>query len=168
MLHSDTQLIAAIVSLLTGLAALYRRTQSGGRIRLRDLPWRAFRRVLYSLRRYLVPVSKPDAPTLTTDKSLDTVENILGDKSYNPDWPLSYYYHGEDYNARLYYKDLQRKYPHRQVHVRGFVQNDGSVELMAHEEPAPEHHPKAHLREHNMQDATDWVRETLNGGKRAQ
>lgn len=166
MMDVNAELIAAAVSLLVGSVAAYRRYRRTGELSLSRLPWRAIRRLLYEGRKLWFTVEKPDAESFTADRSLDEIETILGDKSYNPRWPLSYHYYGEDYNARMYYLDPSREYPHRQVHVRGFENEGGTVELMCHEEPAPEHHPKAHLREDDMQAANRWVAETLQGGRK--
>ncbi len=166
MIEANQQTVAAGVSLLVGLLTAYRRYQRTGHITLSRLPWRAFRRLVFEFRRTFFTVAKPDKPSFTVDMRLDTVRATLGNQSYNPAWPLSYNYHGEDYNARHYYYDVGREYPHRQIHVRGFEREDGAVEVMAHEEPAPEHHPKAHLREDDMRPANEWVRETLAGGQR--
>lgn len=165
MIEPDQQTIAAGVSLLTGLLTVYRRYQRTGQIKLSTLPWRAFRRLSFEARKSFFTVEKPDGPSFTVDMSLDTVKAILGDNSYAPEFPLSYNYHGEDYNARHYYYDPGKRYPHRQIHVRGFEQEDG-VELMCHEEPAPEYHPKQHLAEDDMSDASGWVEEVLRGGRR--
>lgn len=163
---TEQQLIAAGASLLVGIIGGYRRYQRAGKLKLSRLPWRAFRRLLFELRKTFFSVEKPDGPSFTVDRTLRDIKTTLGDNSYNPAWPLSYHYHGEDYNARMYYFDPERVHPHRQVHVRGFKQDNGGVELVAHEEPAPEHHPKAHLLEREMQDATKWVRDVLNGGRK--
>jgi hypothetical protein len=38
--------------------------------------------------------------------------------------------------------------------------------LMCHEEPAPEYHPRAHLREDGFSTANEWVRRTLENEHR--
>ena len=166
MIEVNQQTIAAAVSLALALLGAYRRYHRTGNLRLSRLPWRAFRRLVLELRKTFFTVRKSDAPSFTVDKSLSTIRATLGDKSYCPSWSLSYRYAGEDYNARHYYYDPGRRYPHRQIHVRGFEQEDGTVELMAHEEPAPEYHPRVHLAESDMSDATTWVQETLAGGRK--
>lgn len=167
MIGEYIELIAAAVPLLAGLLAAYRRYHRTGQLSLSRLPWRALRRLLYEGRKTYFTVEKPDAESFTVERSLEGIKTVLGDKSYNPRWALSYHYYGESYNARMYYLDPSREYPHRQVHVRGFENEDGAVELMCHEEPAPEHHPRAHLREDDMQPANQWVAESLNGGRKA-
>ncbi|WP_135852621.1 hypothetical protein [Halorussus salinus] len=145
--------LGALVLGLTGTLARYRQT---GRVPLSGLPWRALRRTLYAVRRRWFTVSKPDRDPVVLDTTIEDLHDMLAEKSYNPGWPLSYRYYGEDLNARRYYFDATRPHPHRQLHIRGFQTDDG-VEVHAHEEPAPEHHPRAHLKELDMHPATDWV-----------
>jgi hypothetical protein len=147
------QAIVTVVVTLLGTVVQYRRT---GRLPLAELPWRAGRRILYAVRRRWFTVPRPDTTQITVDASLDEVHDRLAEASYNPGWPLSYHYYGEDFNARRYFFDPSRPHPHRQLHIRGFETADG-VELIAHEEPAPEHHPRAHLREADMHDAIGWL-----------
>jgi len=140
-----------------GAARHYRRT---GQIPLSTLPWRAFRRLAYTLRRRFFSVSRPRKQPFTLENtSIDDVRTRLGTESFQPAWPLSYKYEGEDLNARRYFFAPQAEYPHRQLHVRGFALDEGAVELIAHDEPAPEFHPKAHLKEVDMADATAWLQE---------
>ncbi len=146
--------LLSLVAAVSGTAVQYRRT---GRVPLAGLPWRAFRRVLYAVRRRWFSVERPDRDPTAVDEPLDDVRNALAEASYNPGWPLSYRYYGEDLNARRYVYDPTRPHPHRQLHIRGFETADGTVELIAHEEPAPEHHPRAHLKEIDMHDASDWL-----------
>lgn len=149
------QALVAFATTLAGTAVQYRRT---GRIPLAGLPWRALRRTLYAVRRRWFTVPRPDTTQITvTETSLDDIHDRLAAASFNPGWPLSYHYYGEDLNTRRYYYDPTRPYPHRQLHIRGFETTDDTVELVAHEEPAPEHHPRAHLKEVDRHDATSWL-----------
>jgi hypothetical protein len=154
----DSQLIQAAIALLAGSTTAIHRYRKTGRIPLATLPWRALRRTIYALRRRFFSVERPDRDPAVIDTSLDDVHDRLAEASYNPGWPLSYHYYGEDLNARRYYYDPTRPHPHRQLHIRGFETGDG-VELVAHEEPAPEHHPRAHLKEVDMHDATQWLKD---------
>ncbi|WP_435175619.1 hypothetical protein [Halorussus sp. AFM4] len=148
------QALVALAGAVSTTAVQYRRT---GRVPLADVPWRALRRVLYAARRRFFSVERPDVDVFTVDASLNDVRRTLAAQSYNPGWPLSYHYYGEDLNARRYFYDPTRPHPHRQLHIRGFETTEGAVELIAHEEPAPEHHPRAHLKEIDLHDATAWV-----------
>jgi len=148
--------VLALIGAVSGTAVQYRKT---GQIPLSGLPWRALRRLLYAARRRWFTVPRPDTDAVVVEESLEEVRATLAEASYNPGWPLSYKYYGEDLNARRYFFDPTRAHPHRQLHIRGFETPDG-VELVAHEEPAPEHHPRAHLKELDMHPATTWVGET--------
>lgn len=154
---ADSQLVQALAALLAGLAGTAHRYRKTGRIPLATLPWRAIRRTLYAARRRWFTVPRPDTDVFVVDTPLDDVQDALAASSYNPGWPLSYRYYGEDLNTRRYFYDSTRPHPHRQLHIRGFETADGAVELVAHEEPAPEHHPRAHLTEVDMHDATQWL-----------
>lgn len=149
--------LAVLLTGTLGTAVQYRRT---GQIPLATLPWRAFRRTFYAVRRRFFTVERPDREPFVVDASLDGVRDTVASQSYNPGWPLSYRYYGEDLNARRYYLDPARAYPHRQLHIRGFETEDGRTELIAHDEPAAEHFPRAHVKEIDMHDATDWVADT--------
>jgi hypothetical protein len=121
---------------------------------IQELPWRTIRRLMYEMREHFFTHEKPDAPTVTVGASVEEISGRLGIEFLNPKWPLSYHYYGEDYNARRYFYDESKEYPHRQLHIRGFEQENGKLELMAHTEPAPEHHPKIHLSNEEV----DWVK----------
>lgn len=97
------------------------------------------------MREHLFAREKPDSPSVMVAHSVQEVSGRLGVEFLNPKWPLSYHYYGEDYNARRYFYDESKEYPHRQLHIRGFEKENGKLELIAHTEPAPEHHPKIHL-----------------------
>ncbi len=106
--------------------------------------------------------TKPDSPSFVVDRSASDVRETLAKQGFVPEWPLSYRYGGEVLNARLYFYDPAEKLPHRQVHVRGFEHSRG-LELMCHEEPTPDHHPKAHLRSDDMEivPANEFVQKRL-------
>ena len=148
--------LLALATASAGTAVQYRRT---GRVPLTGVPWRALRRVFYAARRRWFTVPQPDITPAVVKAGVNDVRATLAEQSYNPGWPLSYRYYGEDLNARRYYYDPTRAHPHRQLHIRGFLTDEGSVELIAHDEPAPEHHPRAHLLVVDLHDATAWVGE---------
>jgi hypothetical protein len=151
------ELAITLLTLLTGTAGSVRHYRRTGRLPLRTLPWRAYRRLFYTLRKRYFTVPRPTKEALQVNTSIDDVRTRLGEESFEPGWPLSYRYHGEDLNARRYFYDPSRDLPHRQLHIRGFELDSGNVELLAHEEPAPKHHPRAHLEESDMHDATPWL-----------
>lgn len=153
--------LIALATASSGTAVRYRQT---GKIPLSALPWRALRRLAYQLRRRWYTVERPDTNHIVVEQSLDDVHDRLATASFNPGWPLSFRYHGEDLNTRRYYYDPTRTHPHRQLHIRGFETAEG-VDLVAHEEPAPEHHPRAHLKELDIHDATAWLDEAWSTGE---
>lgn len=153
------ELVATVVTLLAGTGGTVRHYQRTGRLPLATLPWRAYRRLFYQARKRFFTVPRPRKPTYTPPESLEEIRTRLGGESYEPGWPLSYRYHGEDLNARRYFFDPEADNPHRQLHIRGFQLDTGDVELLAHEEPAPKHHPRAHLEERDMHDATQWLQD---------
>lgn len=165
MLEITPEFIAVGISLAIGFYTAYQRYQRTGSLRLKTLPWRAFRRFIYELRATYFTREKPDNASVTVDRDLEVIRETLGRQSYAPAWLLSYRYFSEDANLRHYYLDPGREYPHRQIHVRCF-QHDDSVELLCHEEPAPDYHPIAHLKATDQQTANSWVLETLRGGQR--
>lgn len=157
-LLSNPETATAIATMLAGVGGAARHYRQTGTIPLRTLPWRAFRALVYRLRRHLFTTPAPAAETLVTvGDSLETVAARLGQQSYELQWPLSYHYRGEDLNARRYYYDPDREYPHRQLHIRGWERDDGAVDLYAHEEASAVHHPRRHLSGRDMAPATAWV-----------
>jgi len=115
-----------------------------------DLPWNAFRSAYRWMRRTLFTKERHDErPHFVVDADLDELRELFGARSYAPNWEFSYNYRGEDLNlARVFYD------PNRgpdgvvwwQYHVRGWVRDDGLVELAGHVEAEPTEHPKPHLR----------------------
>jgi len=161
--HPD--LAVTIATALAGGAGAARHYRKTGQLPLRTLPWRALRRIGYQLRKRYFTTPKPTDDRMgVIQGDLDEVRNALGAQSYEPGWPLSYHYKGEDLNARRYYYDPDREYPHRQLHIRGWTAGDETVDVDAHDEPSPLQHPRAHLREVDMADATAWVTDSYDTG----
>lgn len=157
-LTQHPQLAITILTALAGSGQAARHYRRTGKIPLSTLPWRAFRRLAYNARKRFFTVPRPRKREFIVDSTLDDVRNRLASESYQPAWILSYKYHGEDLNTRRYYHDPDREYPHRQIHIRGFqLQNENAIALIAHEEPAPEYHPRVHLQDSDMADATRWL-----------
>ena len=151
------ELSVTLLTALLGSGEAVRRYHRTGDIPLRTLPWRAIRRLAYALRRRIFSVGKPSAQfRADLELTLDELTTLVATQGYEPAWPFSYYYHGEDLNARRYFYAPDQEFPHRQLHIRAWDAGDG-VEVHAHEEPSALHHPKAHLQGTDMQGATDWV-----------
>ena len=152
----SADLLTAVVPVLVGLVAAARHYRRTGRLPLTRLPLRALRRLVYTARAEFFTNGRPSS-LVTVAEPPETVSTALGMASYELEWPLSYHYHGEDINARRYFYDPTHEYPHRQLHIRGFVENDGTVSLYAHEEPSAVQHPRAHISDSDMADATEWA-----------
>lgn len=160
--HPDTG-ITLVVVLLGGGEALrqYRRT---GRFPFQDLPWRAIRRLVYTVRRRVGRYPKPDAADLySVGVNFETFRERVATQSYELEWPLSYHYKGEDLNARRYHYVPDRDYPHRQIHIRAWKTGDGQVQINAHEEPSVIQHPKAHMLSRDLTDCSRWVATNVRG-----
>lgn len=126
---------------------------------LRDLPWRALRRSLYLVRRAYFSVPRPDTngllvanPSGTDRPLLDRIRAVLGEQHFAPNhW--SYLYRGETLNVRRVIHDETRVVglEYFQEHIRGFP-HPGGLELIAHFEPDPVEHSRAHLSDQYV----DW------------
>jgi len=162
---ANPEFAATLVATLVGGADAARSYRRTGRLPLADLPWRAIRRGMHALRRrwFSTPAPPRDARG-EVDLSLKELRRRVGRQSYEPGWPLSYHYKGEDLNARRYWYDPSRSRPHRQLHIRAWEHDDGSVSVDAHEEPSAVQHPRAHIRSRDMTDATEWVAERAGNG----
>lgn len=148
-------LLAALVPVLVGLVGVARHYLRTGRLPLTRLPWRSLRRVVYAARADYFTHGRPSTLVDLGD-DLDTARTRFAECGFVPEWPLSYHYHGEDANLCRYYYDATREFPHRQFHVRLFVEN-GTAHVYAHEEPSALHHPRAHLSDSDMSDGTGWA-----------
>ena len=145
----DPKLLAAGVTFLIAIIEAARRFQATGKIPLTELPWQTKRQLFYWWRKSWFTIDKPDHPSFIIEQSVEEVREELAKQGFVPEWPLSYRYGGEILNMRYYFYDPAEDLPNRQIHVRGFSHPDG-IELMCHEEPTPEHHPKDHLESHDM------------------
>ncbi len=165
-LTSNTALVTAIVAFVTAAAGTIRYYKRTGTVPIRKLPWRAFRKLFYTLRVEFATKGHP-ADTIKLEGTLEEVKNEFAKNSYEPEWPLSYHYHGEDANLRRYYYDPSAEHPHRQMHTRLFVDENGVVSEYSHDEPSAVHHPIAHIRSKHMKDATEWIAEAYSkeGGR---
>jgi len=154
------EIIGILVALGTGLAETYRQYRKTGRFRLVSLPFRSFKRLIYYIRGYVL--RRPQKPTGDEIEplpgyTLDEAKELFAKQSYEPEWPLSYAYKGEDANLRRYYYNDSFELPHRQMHIRLWNDGDG-LEQHTHEEPSAIHHPKGHLSAGTQNNATQWLK----------
>jgi hypothetical protein len=161
-LPSDASTYAPVVAFVLAAVVAAQKYRRDGRLPLSDLPWKATRRLIYTARRRIPLFDRPwpEAVSRRTELTVGRIRRTIGPQGYNPAFFLSYEYQGEDLNARRYYFDPTRDYPHRQMHVRARQAEDGA-DVHAHEEPAPEHHPRAHIEERGKRPATEWVVDRL-------
>lgn len=138
-----------------------------------DLPWGRLRRAYRFLRRLFFSAPEPtDRPSIITEASLDELRDVLGQRSFAPNWEYSFHKRGEDLNlARI---ELWSDHDHVdgnsdpiiwwQTHIRGWKREGGHVELRAHWEPEPTEYPQAHLdgAGHDIQRAMDDLRVILD------
>ncbi|WP_265108873.1 hypothetical protein [Halosolutus halophilus] len=95
--------------------------------------------------------TKPRAPTPSylIDMRKPDIVRLFGRHYFEPGWELSYNYHGEVLNLRrIEYVD-DDEYNWWQVHIRGYLHEEG-IELTAHYETEPVQHPDAHIDLHGL------------------
>jgi len=157
MIELTQETIVAVLSVLLGTAESLRQYKRTGRFRISSLPLRSVKRLIYELRRVFFTIQTQHGQQ-AVDGSLTEFKDYCAARGYEPEWPLSYRYDGEDANLRRYFYNPEGKYPHRQVHVRAF-ERGGQVTIYAQEEPSALHHPIAHLRSNDMDTVTGWVKD---------
>lgn len=156
MAEINPEIVALVIAVAAGIAESIRQYRKTGRFRLTSLPLRAMKRLIYELRRIFFTHPQKIGKQLPVDRTVEQIRIMIGKQGYEPEWPLSYAYRGEDLNARRYYFKENAKYPHRQIHVRAW-DRDEKTTVYAHDEPSPIHHPVAHLQSGNSIDVTRWV-----------
>ena len=111
----------------------------------RDLPWHLLRKTALELRKSWFSKDRPRHAYYLVDATPAEVSYRLLKHYFRPGWSLSYHYRGEQLNAaRATLAPPKHEEMVFQTHIRGYV-HGGMVELMAHYEPCPLSHPKAHL-----------------------
>jgi len=94
--------------------------------------------------RFILSGSRSGGRDLRVEADEDTVRDALGDAFFTNGWELSWHYKGEDMNMRRPLR-LDDQYEWYQTHVRGYVDDDGTVYLEAHEDLEPTEYPYWHL-----------------------
>lgn len=113
-------------------------------VQVRDLPWKAIRRVGFRLRKTFARTNKPNEEHLLVDAPIDILKDELRKEHFRENWFISYHYKGEDANlARAEYK--HGTFNDLQLHIRLFEREDERTELYAHVELCPIQYPRKHL-----------------------
>lgn len=111
-----------------------------------EAPLKNLRRSVWWLRKAFFTKPRTETPAYLVGLAEPEVVRLFGTRHFEPGWDLSYNYHGEMLNLRrTEYVDHER-YNWWQVHVRGFLHEEGGIELTAHYETEPAEHPDAHVR----------------------
>lgn len=112
--------------------------------RVRDLPWKAIRRVGFRARKIFARTGRPEEEHLVVDAPIDVLKDELRKEHFRESWFLSYHYNGEDANlSRAEYK--HGTWNDLQLHIRLFEREDERTDLHAHVELCPIQHPRKHL-----------------------
>lgn len=110
-----------------------------------EAPLKNLRRSFWWFRKTFFTKPPSETPAFLVDMTKPEVVQFFGRRHFDPGWEMSYNYHGEVLNLRrVQYVDHER-YSWWQVHIRGFLHDDGGIELTAHFETEPAEHPDAHI-----------------------
>ena len=110
---------------------------------IRNLPWRAIRHVIKTIRKTFFSVTVDGG--ILVDTEIQNAKEALLDEHFEDSWYLSYHYNGEDENLRRPDGEDEAGQS-RQFHVRLFEEGS-QTRVMAHREYSPIQHPKLHLEE---------------------
>lgn len=116
---------------------------------IRHALWDAIRTFYRDFRRIVATSEEHSGEALVVQESVADVEAALGRRYFAPNWEFSYYERGEQLNlARIEYDPREihgHGYRWWQTHVRGWVQDDGSVRLRPHYELEPTQYDQDHV-----------------------
>jgi len=103
--------------------------------------------MFYLWYRFVATRPRSSVTTLVIEEEMTTEEMrvLLGRHYYDAGWLLSYHYYGEQLNMRRPYYSMDYEHPWRQVHLRGFVTEEG-LEMDVHTETDAMSHPWVHWR----------------------
>lgn len=109
---------------------------------------RILRDVYRAGRKMLFTKDKPDGPFIVVDENISDLERKFGEHHFGPNWNLSYNFKGENLNLATVFWEYTPEHPGIvwwQIHVRGWVLGDGTIQLRGHFEAEPSEHPSEHL-----------------------
>jgi len=108
-------------------------------------PLRNLRHSLWWIRKTFFTRPRSETPAYLVDMTKPEVVRLFGRNHFEPGWELSYNYLGEVLNLRRVEHHDDKPYEWWQVHIRGYLHDDGGIELSAHFETEPSEHPDAHV-----------------------
>lgn len=112
---------------------------------LHEAPLKNLRRSLWWVRKTFFTRPRSETPAFLVERAKPELVRFFGSRHFEPGWEMSYHYQGEVLNLRrIRYVDHER-YDWWQVHIRGFLNDMGGIELTAHFETEPAEHPDAHV-----------------------
>lgn len=108
------------------------------------VPWGAIRSFHRWLRRSLFGQSRRSGAYLHVEVDEEALVQVLGERSFAPNWEFSYYYYDEQVNQAHVLYEEDRGVQWWQTHVRAWEHECG-YDVAAHWEPEPTEHPDEHL-----------------------
>ncbi|MFW5917994.1 MAG: hypothetical protein ACOCR0_00780 [Haloferacaceae archaeon] len=112
---------------------------------IHEAPLRNLRHSYWWVRKTFFTQPQSPTPAYLVDRTKPEIVRLFGRRYFEPGWELSYNYHGEVLNLRRVEHVDDGTYEWWQVHIRGFLHDEG-IELTAHYETEPAEHPDAHVR----------------------
>jgi len=131
---------------------------------IHETPLRNLRRALWWIRKTFFTKPRSETPAFLVPLTKPRLVEFFGNRHFEPGWEMSYHYRGEVLNLRRVEYVDQGRYNWWQVHIRGYLHEDGGIELSAHYETDPSEHPDAiiNLVGLDVEKGMSEVRELLN------
>lgn len=117
---------------------------------IHEAPLKNLRRSYWWVRKTFFTRPRSETPAYLVKASKAEVERLFGSHYFEPNWELSYNYHGEVLNLRRVEYSGDSEYDWWQVHIRGYEHGESGIELTAHYETEPAEHPDAHIDLHGL------------------
>lgn len=113
------------------------------------IPYDELRALYRKFRGALFQKERPQGEYVVVNSTVNALEMIFGREYFAPNWEFSYYKRGEDLNlSRIYYDSRtidDKEYIWWQTHIRGWMHEDGTIWLKAHDELEPTEYDKEHI-----------------------
>lgn len=117
---------------------------------IHEAPLKNLRRSYWWIRKTFFTRPRSETPAFLVEATKPEIQRLFGRHYFEPNWELSYNYHGEVLNLRRVEFGDDAEYEWWQVHIRGYEHTDSSIELTAHYETEPAEHPDAHIDLHGL------------------